>query len=277
MESSPSELFDLFPEADYRHRMRFQQGTIAGFFGATEKNRALLSERGRWLNHDPSGCVAALPEAESLLAEATQLLRSEGVVAADDDQFPSGASQLCEKLQALGRTLEPDLLFLRNEGNHFRLMAGCVCFPSSWSLAEKIGRPLEFIHDVVPSLNEQLAQPITAFLAKMQPGTAWLRSNWGLSRSPELNQHPARNLPKLDALVDLENVWVRIEEQALVSLPAARGVLFGIRIAVYPLPHMKRNEELARRFCRALRTMPEPMVSYKNLTVARKRILELMD
>jgi hypothetical protein len=99
----------------------------------------------------------------------------------------------------------------------------------------------------VPGLNNQLAQPIDAFLAKMEPGTAWLRSNWGLSRSPQLNQHPARNLRKLDASVSLDEVWLRSENQALASLPVNRGILFGIRIAVYPLADVRRDGATAGR------------------------------
>ena len=37
----------------------------------------------------------------------------------------------------------------------------------------------------------------TKELARMKPGISWERINWGLSRSPELNQHPSRKLPRL--------------------------------------------------------------------------------
>jgi hypothetical protein len=37
---------------------------------------------------------------------------------------------------------------------------GVVCFPSSWSLREKLGHSLDFTHSVVPDLNTQLAPRI---------------------------------------------------------------------------------------------------------------------
>jgi len=163
-----------------------------------------------------------------------------------------------------------------DDSGTFRLVAGCVCFPSSWSLADKIGRPLDFIHGVVPDLNAQLGRPIDSFLAKLKPGGALWRSNWGLSRSSEWNQHPSRDLPKLDAAVESNEVWLRVEHQVLVRLPQTGGILFGIRLDHHPLSHLQRDAELRRRFRLALESMPEAMWEYKNAAKARMRLLELL-
>lgn len=175
----------------------------------------------------------------------------------------------------LGRRLEPDFLLLsRDDEGAFRMRAGCVCFPSSWSLAEKMGRTLEEIHGVVPGLNTALARPISGFLAKMLPGISWLRANWGLSRSAELNQHPSRKLPRLDATVRPDEVWLRVEWQALVSLPQAGGVCFGIRVEVFAMEEVLRDA--AAGFARALRTMPDDVAAYKGIAAARARILSFL-
>ena len=177
----------------------------------------------------------------------------------------------------LGRKLEPDFLLLKPDAaGVFRLLAGCVCFPSSWSLAEKMGRPLEEVHGVVPGLNTQLSRPIYGFLAKMAPGVSWLRANWGLSRSAELNQHPARKLPRLDASVRADEVWLRVEWQSLVALPANHGVLFGIRIEVFPLAQVKQDRTAAEGLRRALHTMPGEMAAYKGIASARERLVGLL-
>jgi hypothetical protein len=172
---------------------------------------------------------------------------------------------------------EPDFLLLcLGPDAAVRLVGGCVCFPSSWSLEEKIGKPIELVHDVVPGLNSSIGPQIHSFLTKLKPDIAWLRSNWGLSRSPELNQHPSRNLHRLDETVSLEDVWLRIENQALVALPLSKGVLFGIRLDIRPLATVCQNQEFARRLARALRTMPEEMARYKGLDRARARLLTLL-
>src|SRR5207247_2314497 len=147
-----------------------------------------------------------------------------------------------ERLRALGEFWEPDFLLLKTSADgEIRLLGGCVCFPSSWRLSEKIGRPVEFIHSVVPGLNAGLGTAIHTFLAKLKPGIAWQRFNWGLSRSPELNQHPERRLPPLDATVRLAEVWLRVEDQALVALPKSGGILFGIRIVNRSLAEVAAN------------------------------------
>ena len=275
MNPATSSLLDLFPDAAFRHRMRFQPGTVASFFGRTPNHEALLAERRRWLDADASAYVGALPEGAALLDEALALLRSAQVLDADFPAHPLAGPG--EKAVALGRCLEPDFMLLRpDESDTFRLVAGCVCFPSSWSLAEKMGHPLEFIHGVVPELNAQLARPIHMFLAKLPPGEASQRSNWGLSRSPELNQHPSRHLRRLDATVELDEVWLRVEHQILVRLPQTGGILFGIRLANHPLSELQRDADLKHRFRLALETMSEAMAEYKSVASARARLVALL-
>ena len=180
---------------------------------------------------------------------------------------------------SLGEAWEPDYLLLKPDAvtGRFHLVGGCVCFPSSWRFEEKVGRPLEVIHTPVPHLNEQLASPIHNFLGRIKPGTAWCRANWGLSRSPELNQHPARGLPKLLPPLRVDEVWLRVEDQALVALPESRGVLFGIRMTVIPLAEVKRHPTAARGLARALRTMPDAMLDYKSLLAAKGELLRLLE
>jgi len=126
----------------------------------------------------------------------------------------------------------------------------------------------------VPGLNESLGSQINSFLMKLRPGAAWSRSNWGLSRSAELNQHPARGLPRLDDQVGLEDVWLRVEHQVLVALPKTSGILFGIRIAHHSVVDISKNVLLAQRLAHALRTMPEPVAVYKSLVKTRDRLIE---
>lgn len=269
------DLLELFPDAAFRHRMRFRAGTIAGFFGHTSHHDALLQQRRRWIEQEAAACVRALPEGSALVDETMELMVNESILGADFMRIAGTGAR--ERVTALGRALEPDFLLLApDEAGTFRLAAGSVCFPSSWSLAEKMGLPLEQIHDVVPGLNEQLGKAIQSCLTRLAPGGVSLRSNWGLSRSAELNQHPDRHLPKLDASVGPGDVWLRVEDQALTRLPRSGGILFGIRIWTKSLLDLHGYPELRRRLRLALETMPEAMIVYKGLTKARSRILELL-
>jgi hypothetical protein len=271
-------LADLFPDDDYRFQLRFERQPAGVFFRATAAHEELISQRRHWLNTDPEKHLALLPEAIPLLEETFDFARAEG-------SLPSTTAHAChtstlnsQTLITLGSAWEPDFLLLKSDPQgQIKLLAGCVCFPSSWNLAEKIGQPIEFIHHVVPGLNSAIGNQIHSFLAKLRPGVAWLRANWGLSRSPELNQHPHRRLPRLDDTVSLDEVWLRVEHQALVALPRSQGILFGIRIAVHPLTDLRQDRLIAQRLSRALKTMPEPMAQYKNIAASRDRVLALLE
>jgi hypothetical protein len=266
-------LEELLPDSDYRFSFRFERADPRAFFEPTELHRALVTQRRSWLENESERYSALLPDGEQLLDETIELCREWGVLENEDGSFLSCPQQARLCCIALGCALEPDFLLLRTEASGTaRLVGGVVCFPSSWSLEEKIGRPITSIHEVVPGLNDALGSQINSFLVKLRPGVAWSRSNWGLSRTPELNQHPARGLPRLDDQVGLEDVWLRVEHQLLVALPKTSGILFGIRIAHHALAEIQKNELLAQRLAHALRTMPEPVAVYKGLLKARDRL-----
>jgi|SRR6185295_1227611 len=250
--------------------MRFRRGSIQEFFSNTLDGGAVLAERRKWLDSKAGECAAVLPSGEPILSEVVDLAESLGIPAARH-LLPM------DTCVALGRVWEPDLLFLRSEENaQPELVGGCVCFPSSWSFEQKIGNPLDFIHAPVPTLNEQFANPVKQFLARMKPGISWERINWGLSRTPELNQHPNRRLPRLDSSAELKEVWFRIEYQSLVALPRTGSILFGIRLIIEPLNTLRENPALATGLARALETMPDSVAAYKGILPARARLIELL-
>lgn len=266
-------LAGLFPDTDYRLQMRFQRGAVGAFFNPWREPANVLEQRRHWLREEPTVHSALLADGEPLLEEWIGRSREWGF----EPPMPRLQADAGKSLRAIGEALEPDFLLLRpNEAGEMRLVGGCVCFPSSWSLEEKMGRPLDFIHRVVPGLNEQLGQPIAQFLWRMTPDIAWRRANWGLSRSAELNQHPRRALPRLDATVQPDEVWLRVEHQALVACPTTGGVLFGIRVTVHSLAEVKRNRDAARGLRRALQTMPETMAIYKGIAPARSALLGML-
>jgi dimethylamine monooxygenase subunit A len=264
-------LVELFPHADYRFQLRFERGEPADFFASTGSHMKLVAERRQWLRTEPQICAALLPPGEALLDEVAALASVWNGFTSPNPATP------WQKCLALGEFWEADYLLLKcDPDNEIRLYGGCLCFPSSWRLSDKLGKPIEFIHGPVPGLNARIGQGIHKFLAALKPGSASLRHNWGLSRSPELNHHPDRALPRLDATIRVEEVWLRVEHQALVALPKSGGILFGIRVVNYPLTEVKADSVAAGRMCRSLETMPEEMARYKGLAAARGRIIELL-
>ncbi len=264
-------LAELFPDNDYRFQLRFERGEPADFFAPTLKHNEVVVERQRWLRREPDTYATLLPPGEALLEEAIELAGVWNGFAAPN------STTAWQKCLALGAFWEADYLLLKADADGaIRLYGGCLCFPSSWRLSDKLGQPIEFIHGPVPGLNAHIGPAIHKFLANLKPGTASLRHNWGLARSPELNHHPDRALPRLDATVGADEVWLRVEHQALVALPKSGGILFGIRVVNHSLNEVKADPVATARLCRALETMPKEMARYKGVASARERILLLL-
>ena len=248
-----SELAALFPDGDYRFHLTLRRGEPRDFFQPRDATGRVLAERARWLAAEPDRYAALTPEGGPLLAEFAALCAEWGLatVATVGD---------------LGAALEPDFLLLAPDATGaFRLRGGALCFPTGWALEEKLGHTLDFIHGVVPGLNAALASPIQQFLARLKPGIAFHRDNWGLAATDELNLHPARGLPPPDLPTAPDRLWLRVEHQALVALPRSGGVVFGLRIALHRLDAVARDPAAAAGLRRALASMPPEVAAYKRL------------
>lgn len=270
-------LAEILADKDFGLQMRFVRDDVAAFFRPGERNAEVLVERRGWLEESPETYMALLPPGEDLLDETIGL-------AVDLGTLPDGVTRQSfaelaplDRCRRLGELWEADFLLMKpDEEGVFRLYGGCLCFPSHWDLGEKMEKPMLAIHEPVPGLNETLGRQIDGFLRKIKPGVSWERFNWGLSRSPELNLHPSRDLPRLNAEVGADEVWWRLEEQSLVALPETGGVLFGIKLVVKPLREIMADAEARKGLRRALQTMPIPMADYKGITPARERLVELL-
>ncbi len=257
-------LFDwsrLFLPGEFRWHLGLRAGDARSFFAPTPKNATLLAERARWLQEAPQEHLGLTANGAPLLAEAAALARSWGAAPADDSPA------------ALGRVWEPDFVLLSLGDSGPVVEGGAVCFPTGWSLREKLGNSLLETHGPVPRLNAELAARIETALRKLAPGTAWERDNWGLARTPELNRHPWRNLRPLDATITPEEVWIRVERQILFKLPTTGGVLFGIRIALTPLGEILADRAACAALHQTLASMSPDAAEYKNLTTAKPILL----
>ncbi len=250
----------LFPDQDFEFRFGARPGNAGGFFADTPENDTLMEGRRIALQEATAQCLFEESSAKEAVAEC---LAWEGL---------DGGG--CRELAL---HWEPDfLILLPDENGRFIFRAGAVCFPSSWQPEEKVGLPVHAIHSPVPTLNENLGARIDKFLANLEPGKAWERSNWGLSRSPELNQHPTRDIPRLTPPFTDAEAWIRIEDQVLYRLPQTHALLFGIRLVNVSLAELKKFPDAQAGLHRAIATMPEDVADYKNITEARSQLLDLL-
>jgi hypothetical protein len=175
----------------------------------------------------------------------------------------------------LGAEWEPDFVLI-NLLDSRRVLGGCVCFPTGWSLQEKRDQPLSLVHAPVPGLNLRLGAGIEQFLGRLNPGDCYQRSNWSLTSSKQLNQQPQDNIPEIDPNCDAAEAFLRVEWQSLVLIDPTR-ILFGIRIYQCAFDYIRKNREAARLLADNLRTMPEEMLRYKRLARSKNQLIELLE
>jgi dimethylamine monooxygenase subunit A len=260
-----SSLAGVFSEGPFRFRLGTRPGDAADFFAATEPHDEILAERRHWLASDAARYAVLLPGAEPVLDAAIERLT---------DSPPSvAAGAPFERLLALGRYWEPDFVLLgRDAAGQMVVVGGCVCFPTNWRLTDKLNEPVGGVHEVVPGLNANIGAGIDNFLSRMKPG-CWERSNWGMARSNQRNQHPDLHPPGFSADTVIEDVWLRIEDQALVPLAEVAGVLFAIRVRHIALVEVIQNPLARQRLRTAIETMSPEMLAYKNIGAIREHIV----
>ncbi|MBL9080218.1 MAG: DUF3445 domain-containing protein [Planctomycetales bacterium] len=262
----------ILPDADHRWTMGLRPGDAAEFFRPRDATGEVLRERRRWLADEPEKYVVATPECESCVDDSLAVAKSLGFALPNSD-----LKDLPTRAMVLGCAWESDFVWLLpDDGGTYHVVGGIVCFPSSWALTDKVGLPIGDVHAPVPGLNSALGRQIDTFLAKLEPGAAWTRENWSLSRSDERNQHTSRPRLPFDDSITADDVWIRLEHQLLLRLRPSSGVLFGIRIELVPLVEIRQDAEAARRLARALKTMSQEAAEYKILAPARERLIALL-
>ena len=258
----------FIPGGDHRWIMGLRRGDVATFLAPTQSAHAVRAERTGFLSSEPNKYAALTTAAEPALLESIDLANSLGA-----EIKQSGS--LLDRMLALGRSWEPDFIFLvPDKAGVPRIEGGVVCFPSHWSLTDKLGGTIDDTHGPVPGLNAALGRQIATFLNKLVAGDAWCRENAGFSLSPERNQHPDKPKQTMGMATSCNEVWVRLEHQMLHKLPRSGAVLFFIRVEVVPLVLALESPSITENLKRLLRTMSPEAAAYKGLALARDSIID---
>ncbi|MET0940067.1 MAG: heme-dependent oxidative N-demethylase subunit alpha family protein, partial [Mesorhizobium sp.] len=172
----------------------------------------------------------------------------------------------------------------------WRLVAGSLCFPSSWSLTEKFGKPLELIHEPVPAFgsgtrnaglitrifdNMLVEQPVERFNWTLQSGNDLYHPLSGRQRDERAETRPS----KFPGDEHLAKAFIRVERQTLRKLPVSRDILFTIRICLDPLRALSEHPDggrIAMAFADQLSALDLAQLDYKGLTADRDRLISVL-
>lgn len=206
-----------------------------------------MAERDRLVAEKPdlvAGMLdSAAPAAAELLADVLDhLRRTPGyVVGADAVRRPDGVTVALDGpvMAVLARLVQEDLCLMEKAGEEHVLTAAALCFPASWWLSEKLGRPLLGIHVPVPSYDDDVARRVQRLFDAIRPGQMLWRANALVYRDPTLHQPRREADPRTDRR---GGSYVRSERQVLRRLPVSRAVVFSIHTWVVDIATLSAEE-----------------------------------
>lgn len=200
---------------------------------------AQLAERERLLATRLNDVYQMRPEAEDAAAELLQavlgLLRERSAFSVSETAVicPDGRSvALYDRppLVVLAHILQEDLcIHIEIDGVH-HLMGAVLCFPASWTLAQKIGHPLVRLHEPVAEYDAALAVRVQRLFHGVQVGQPLWRANYLPYEDPTLYQ-PRQEGDRRPVGND-KSFYDRSERQTLIRLPKTRAVVFAIHTTV---------------------------------------------
>lgn len=186
-------------------------------------------------------------------------------------------------LLVASRLVQEDLCLMVNGDSGWRLAAASLCFPSTWSLEEKIDRDMNDIHVNVPGFPGRMHDMVRRIFDNLKVEFPVRRLNWsiygdGALHHPESKSDPLERFP--EHLPALARAHIRVERQTLRKLPQTQAILFTIRVHSDPIAQLAGRPD-GRALARALRgqllELDEAQLDYKGLTQARARLAAALD
>ena len=236
------------------HQMGTRSLALHEWLAGDDDAEEQLTLKAELIERDRDVVVGVLPGSEASAAEAAHLV--------------AGKESLIDAALAV----QDDLCVLRHRDGHWRLDAGVVCFPSMWTLADKLGLPMAEVHGPVPAYADELADRVDRFLDRLRADRPVWRRNWFIHHVPDLHQ-PVPPPPPAHALRVPDDLWLRSERQTLRRLPQTGAILFTIRTQQVPLEHVAHRAPVARAMANAIEAWSEALVAYRSAGPWREQVI----
>ena len=215
-----------------------------GWLIEDEAYAAQLAERDRLLQDTPDKVfaeVGASAEAkQEVLDEILAQLRRRPSyrVAAGEVRRPDGVIVPLsgDPMRTAARLVQEDLCLHERRGDEHALTAAVMCFPASWTLHEKIGRPLSAVHRPVAEYDVDVAKRVQRLFDGIKAGRPMWRFNVLEYVRPDLFQPRSETYPRSSDEDYGQGAYLRSEHQALVRLPRTGAVLFAIHTCLIKKP-----------------------------------------
>ncbi|MBS0124158.1 heme-dependent oxidative N-demethylase family protein [Thetidibacter halocola] len=197
---------------------------------------AQMAERARLLAEHAEAVLWQDPSADAAVRELLDMVLEalpEGF-ARDGDRVtcPDGRRVTVDRdaaLRSLNALVQEDFcILMKDEGEaEHVLRAAILCFPASWMLSEKAGRPLLAIHAPVHEYPGDLARRVQRLFDGVRPGRPLWRFNALWYADPTLHQPRSVHAPR-PAQERAQGGFLRSERQCILRLPQSGAVVFSI-------------------------------------------------
>nr|WP_210254945.1 DUF3445 domain-containing protein [Methylocapsa sp. S129] len=184
-------------------------------------------------------------------------------------------------LLTASRLVQEDLLLMRRHEEGWRLVAGSLCFPSTWVLAEKLGRGMDAIHAPAPGYAGKMAGMVARIFDNLKVEQPVERFNWSIYGDGRLRYNKSKQDPleRFPSGQSVSHAHIRVERQTLRRLPRSGDILFTVRVHVDPAAAFcdhAHGRELARALHDQLAALTPVQLAYKGLVEARERLLDAL-
>lgn len=147
-----------------------------------------------------------------------------------------------DPMGTLGRLVQEDLILLQKHGDEHVLTGAVLCFPASWTLAEKFMRPLTAIHNPVASCDANIAKRVQRLFDGVRPDRPLWRHNALWYDTAQLH------LPKPEAVHSAEpprssGRYFRSERQCILRLPRTKAAVFSVHTYLLQAKDMPKGPD----------------------------------
>lgn len=166
-------------------------------------------------------------------------------IAGDNVNTPDGRDVWVDRsdpLRSLSQLTQEDICILQKHREEHVLTGAVLCFPASWSLAEKFERPLIAIHSPVASYTGEIAKRVQRLFDAVKPARPLWRANALRYADPELYQ--PRTLQE-DRERPTQGGYIRSERQSILKLPETGACVFSIHTTVIPASALTQAQATA--------------------------------
>lgn len=270
-----------YEAGEYRMVMGLSAVSMPDWLEFADDYAAQMAERRRLLACRREDVLACLPEAEAAARELLSVVVSH--LCRHHPAWFSRTGQMVHNhllderidvssdhpMAIIGLLVQEDFCLNHWHEDGHRLTAAILCFPTRWSLAEKLGKPLIQVHEHVPGYADRLGNPVERFFSTLKAEKLAQRLNWSVIDDDALFQVRGKGRSDWDYGISADNalrrLTLRVERQSFRRLPESRAIAFGIRIHQTRLDRVAETPGEAARLSAALHALPLDLARYKSI------------